>query len=212
MSDLGREAHHHRMNERRGRRWGPMAIAVARPLEGDSMLRNRGHRPQEQVVRSGKWAYLEGTAWPVLMSTPIIYGALLPALLLDLYVGLYQLLCCPIYGIPRTRRRDYLELDRAKLPYLNLFEKAGCLYCSYFNGLVAYVQEVAGRTEQRFCPIQHKHKLKVPHSRYARFVEFGDGEAYHQRLGAIQKDFEDLSAKGPHDPLRSLDKPGAPNP
>ncbi|HJW34858.1 MAG TPA: hypothetical protein VJ505_16030 [Holophagaceae bacterium] len=209
MSDLGLGVGNRRVNERRGWRWGPVAMAVARPLDGGYVLRSPEPRRREREGREGKWVYLKGTAWPVLFSTPVIYGALLPALLLDLYVGLYQLLCCPIYGIPRTRRRDYLELDRAKLPYLNAFEKIGCLYCGYFNGLIAYVQEVAGRTEQRFCPIKHNHKPKVVHSRYPRFVSFGDGEGYHRRVGAIQKDFGDLSAPGRPAQLRPLAKPGA---
>ncbi len=176
------------------------------------MLRSLASRRRELVPSKGLWVFLKGTAWPVLASAPVIYGAIIPALLLDLYVGFYQLICGPIYGIPHTKRSDYLILDRAKLPYLNLFEKVGCLYCSYFNGLIAYVQEVAGRTEQRFCPIKHQQKPKVFHSRYSHFVEFGDGEAYHRRLSAIQKDFRDLPGKGAVERLRPLAEPGAPEP
>lgn len=196
MSDHVRWAGNRRVFERRGWRWGPVAVAVARPLDGGFVQRGPEVRRLELTLRKGPWAFLRGTAWPVLLSTPILYGAIFPAMLLDLYVGLYQLICCPIYGIPRTKRSDYMILDRAKLPYLNLFEMAGCLYCSYFNGMVAYVQEVAARTEQRFCPIKHARKPKVFHSRYAHFLEFGDGEAYHRKLGIVQKDFGDLSAKG----------------
>ncbi|HJV21548.1 MAG TPA: hypothetical protein VJ570_02575 [Holophagaceae bacterium] len=162
-----------RQAERRLRPGGPWALPVG-------------------LLRVGSWRFLRATSWPVLLVAPIIYGALLPALLLDLYVGLYQLLCCSIYGIPRTKRSDHLILDRAKLPYLNLLEKAGCLYCSYFNGLVSYAQEVAGRTEQRFCPIRHQRRPRTLHARYSRFLEYGDAEGYRRNAAAVQKDFTDL--------------------
>lgn len=33
-------------------------------------------------------------------------------------------------------------------------EKVNCVYCSYFNGLMSYLREIAGRTEQYWCPIR----------------------------------------------------------
>jgi hypothetical protein len=38
--------------------------------------------------------------------------------------------------------------DRTHLAYLNLVEKINCAYCSYGNGLAAYLREIAARTEQ----------------------------------------------------------------
>jgi hypothetical protein len=40
------------------------------------------------------------------------------------------------------------HFDRGKLCYLNLLERINCAYCSYGNGLIAYVVEIAARTEQ----------------------------------------------------------------
>lgn len=127
----------------------------------------------------------------------MIWGALLPALLLDLYVAIYQALCFPSYGIPKARRRDYFVMDRRRLPYLSGLEKLGCTYCSYFNGLVAYVQEVAARTEQYWCPIRHRLPLKATHSRYHRFLPYGDAEAHRKRLEAVRRDFADLLPPDP---------------
>ena len=64
-------------------------------------------------------------------------------------------MCFPIYGIERVQRRRYFAIDRHTLAYLNAIEKANCLYCSHANGVIAYVREVAARTEQYWCPIKH---------------------------------------------------------
>ena len=41
-----------------------------------------------------------------------------------------------------------MVIDRYALSYLNVIEKLNCVYCEYVNGLIAYVQEIAARTEQ----------------------------------------------------------------
>ena len=70
----------------------------------------------------------------VILSSPLIYACVLPFLLLDASVAIYQFVCFPIYGIPKVRRKDYLVFDRGRLAYLNTIEKIGCIYCSYANG------------------------------------------------------------------------------
>jgi hypothetical protein len=174
-------------------------------MELDALREARGYRLEgrrvviEQAIRKAQRArrkrlhrYLWESRLKVWLTVPIIWGGLLPALFLDAFVTLYQALCFPAYGIPRVRRRDYMVLDRARLPYLNGLEKAGCLYCSYFNGLVAFVQEVAARTEQHWCPIQHARHPRTLHSRYRRFFGYGDAEAYRTRFEALRRDFDDL--------------------
>jgi hypothetical protein len=79
-------------------------------------------------------------------------------------------------------RRRYFAIDRHKLAYLNAIEKANCTFCSYANGLLAYVREVAARTEQYWCPIRHARAIPVPHSRYHLFFEYGDAERYRREL------------------------------
>ena len=81
-----------------------------------------------------------------LLTAPVIYSLLLPFVLLDLWVTLYQSICFPIYGMARVPRRSF-AIDRHKLAYLNGIEKVNCTFCSYANGLIAYAREVAARTE-----------------------------------------------------------------
>jgi hypothetical protein len=61
-----------------------------------------------------------------LVTGPIIYGMVLPLLVLDLLVSFYQWTCFPIYGIAKVRRGDYLVFDRHQLSYLNFIEKFHC--------------------------------------------------------------------------------------
>jgi len=44
------------------------------------------------------------------------------------------------------------------------------------------VREVAGRTEQYWCPIRHARRVRGPHAHYREFVDYGDAEAYRTRL------------------------------
>src|ERR1039457_3174493 len=64
------------------------------------------------------WKHLRNTRWLVILSSPLIYACVLPFLLVDASVALYQLVCFPIYGIPKVPRKDYLVFDRGRLAYL----------------------------------------------------------------------------------------------
>ena len=86
----------------------------------------------------------------------------------------------------QRRRRDYFVLDRYRLGYLNAIEKVNCTYCSYANGLIAYIREIAARTEQYWCPIKHGRRVRSPHSRYALFADFGDAAGYRARSGKLR--------------------------
>jgi hypothetical protein len=48
--------------------------------------------------------------------------------------------------------------------------------------VIAYVREIASRTEQYRCPIKHALKMSGAHRRYYEFLEFGDAEGYRARL------------------------------
>ena len=122
-----------------------------------------------------------------LLTMPLIYSLTLPFVLLDLWVTAYQWICFPLYGIRRVARRRYFAFDRHQLPYLTLLERANCSYCSYANGVIAYVREVAARTEQYWCPIKHRAALPDPHRRYQRFIEYGDARAYHRGTGHLRR-------------------------
>ncbi|MDH3218575.1 MAG: hypothetical protein OEO19_03490 [Gammaproteobacteria bacterium] len=127
-----------------------------------------------------------------IVTAPLIYFCFVPAIFMDAVVTIYQAICFRVYRIPRVNRSEYIVLDRHSLQYLNAIEKLNCVYCGYFNGLVAYAQEIAARTEQYWCPIKHARKLATIHSRYHKFIEYGDGTDYQNRLEALRDDFDDL--------------------
>jgi len=122
----------------------------------------------------------------VILTAPVIYAMIVPFVLLDLFVTIYQAVCFPVYGIPKVRRADYLVFDRHHLAYLNALEKLNCAYCSYANGLIAYVREIAGRTEQYWCPIKHARRVIGAHPRYATFRDYGDVDGYRKWLAQFQ--------------------------
>ena len=136
--------------------------------------------------------YLRHARLKHVLTAPVIWLCIFPALFMDLIVTLYQAVCFPVYGIPKARRRDYLVFDRHYLAYLNVIQKANCLFCAYFNGLMAYVGEIAARSEQYWCPIKHASQLKHEHSRYQRFVEYGDSEQFQAKAGSLRSDFGDV--------------------
>lgn len=121
-----------------------------------------------------------------LITGPIIYGMVVPLLMLDLFVSFYQWVCFPIYGIAKVRRGDYIVYDRHQLSYLNFIEVFHCTYCEYANGLIGYLREIVARTEEYFCPIKHAHKVLGTHTRYNRFLNYGDAEAYEAKLEAFR--------------------------
>lgn len=132
----------------------------------------------------------------VTLSCPLLYACLIPFLLLDLFVSVFHAVCFPIYGIPKVRRSDFVVFDRARLRYLNALERLNCIYCSYANGLAAYVAEIAARTEQHWCPIQHRREPRHKHSRYARFMPYGDARRYRENVEQVRNDFSDLHRGG----------------
>ena len=122
----------------------------------------------------------------MILSAPVIYSLIIPIALVDLWVMAYQAICFPIYKIPKVRRRDYLVFDRHHLAYLNIIEKINCAYCSYANGAIAFVREVAARTEVYWCPIKHARRVLGPHPHYQGFADFGDADAFRGRLAQMK--------------------------
>ena len=131
--------------------------------------------------------YILGAPVLYVLTAPLIYSLILPFAVVDLWVSLYQAVCFRVYGVPQVPRGRYMIFDRTGLPYLNAVEKLNCAYCSYVNGVIAYVREVAACTEQYWCPIKHTRRLMGAHGRYAGFDAFGDGEAYHEGLEASRR-------------------------
>jgi len=139
------------------------------------------------------------------LTAPVIYSLILPVALLDLWVSAYQALCFRAYGIDRVRRSQYIVIDRHHLAYLNGIEKLNCVFCGYTNGVFAYVREIAGRTEQFWCPIRHATRTRSPHAHYREFVDFGDAAGYRRELPLLRAQLapkpagSDSAAPGDHD-------------
>jgi hypothetical protein len=148
--------------------------------------RDAGVRAAHRRERTGLWRYVMSSDVATLMTAPFIYSVFVPFLLLDLWITMYQAICFRAWNIGRVRRRDYFAIDRHRLAYLNGIEGLNCLFCSYANGLIAYVREIAARTESYWCPIRHARRLRGTHDRYAAFAAYGDPGAYRQRLAALR--------------------------
>jgi hypothetical protein len=148
---------------------------------------------EHRRLKISSWKHLRNTRLLVILSSPLIYACVLPFLLVDASVALYQFVCFPIYGIPKVPRKDYLVFDRGTLAYLNTIEKIGCTYCSYANGLLGLITEIAARTEQHFCPIKHAHRVATTPSRYAKYLPYGDARAYRGQSEAVAQDYNDIA-------------------
>lgn len=122
--------------------------------------------------------YIAGARPAVILTAPVIYSLIVPFVILDLAVTAYQAICFPAYGLQKVRRADFIIFDRHRLAYLNGIEKLNCLYCSYVNGLIAYVREIAARTESRWCPIKHARTAPGTHPVHGGFADYGDDLAY----------------------------------
>ena len=147
---------------------------------------------QQRRFKTGLISYLLTANWLSVLTAPVIYALLLPMLLLDVSITVYQQICFRAYGIPRVKRGDYFVYDRAHLAYLNLIEKINCAYCSYGNGLMAYGREVVARTEQYWCPIKHARKIMAAHPYYTGFVDFGDAKSYKDELENLRAELTKL--------------------
>ena len=110
---------------------------------------------------------------------PITYALVLPIAFLDLCVTIFQAICFRIWRVPRAKRADFIQIDRHKLQYLNGLQKVNCVYCGYANGTIAYVRDVASRTEKYWCPIKHEVAPRSPHERYSEFQEYNDRTAWN---------------------------------
>jgi hypothetical protein len=124
------------------------------------------------------------------LTMPVIYGMIVPMAMLDLAVTLYQAICFPVYRIAKVKRSDYIVIDHQHLAYLNAFEKVHCMYCSYAVGMLNYAREITARTEQYFCPIKHARKVISSHSRYRRFLTYGDAEQLHQKIEKFRENLK----------------------
>ena len=139
-------------------------------------------RRRHEMLRTSTWTYLLRANPLAVLTAPFIYSLIVPLLLLDFFLLLYQATCFRAYGIKPVKRGDYFSFDRQYLAYLNPIEKLNCAFCSYANGLLAYASEIASLTEKYWCPIKHARRLQGNHRRYRDFADYGDAEAYVAKI------------------------------
>ncbi|WP_397541362.1 hypothetical protein [Roseovarius salis] len=133
-------------------------------LENGRVVFEEGVRERHRAFRVRLTTFLRHTRPLVLITAPVIYAMIIPFVMLDLFVTVYQRICFPVYGIERVRRADFIRIDRHHLAYLKALQKLNCVYCGYANGLIGYVQEIAGRTEAYWCPIKHAARIGAHHA------------------------------------------------
>lgn len=136
---------------------------------------------KQRALKTGVLKFWRESGVLNFLSAPVIYALVVPLILLDLSLTLYQFVCFPIYGIRKVPRAHFVVMDRHHLAYLNVVEKLNCAYCGYANGVIGYGREIASRTEERWCPIKHASRVRGVHQRYYQFDDFGDAASFRQR-------------------------------
>lgn len=158
-------------------------------LEGHKVRFAAEVKRLHKQYKTGALQYLIKARMLNLITTPVIYSMILPIVLLDITITVYQHICFRAYGIPRVSRREYIIVDHHQLRYLNIIEKFNCAYCSYSNGLIAYAQEIIARTEQYWYPIKHAQRILGAHDHYKNFAEYGDAENYKKNSSPYARHF-----------------------
>jgi hypothetical protein len=151
-------------------------------IEGKRVAFEQSFKEAHRRVKLGVFRWFLTVRPQNYLTIPVIYGMAVPLILIDLCVTLYQLVCFPVYRIASVKHADYMLFDHRQLQYLNMIEKAHCLYCSYAVGVLGYAQEITARTEQYFCPIKHAHKVLGAHARYKHFLGYGEADDFHGKL------------------------------
>lgn len=151
-------------------------------IEGKRVMFEQAIKEAHIKLKTGVFRWFMTVRPQNFFTAPIIYSMIVPLVLCDLCVSLYQLTCFPIYGIAKVRRANYIVMDHRHLAYLNIIEKMHCMYCSYAVGLLGYAREITARTEQYFCPIKHARKILGAHSRYKNFLDYGDAVSLHDKV------------------------------
>ncbi len=136
-----------------------------------------------QKIHRAPWGFLIRC----FISMPFIYMMIIPAVVLHIFIEIYHQICFRLYKIPLCKYKDHFCFNRSHLPYLNWFEKINCAYCSYFNCLISYSREIAGRTERFWCPIKYAMHRKDPHTEYENFIGYLEGKELREKWKELRK-------------------------
>ncbi len=141
---------------------------------------------RNRSLRIPTWKYIIPKNIRHFLSIPFIYIMIVPAVILDLFLMLYNSVALPLYHIPKVRRQDHFIFDRQFLAYLNIIQKINCVYCSYVNGLFSYATEIGARTERYWCPIKAAHKPISNHRLYKDFADYGSPEQWSEKFNQAE--------------------------
>lgn len=148
-------------------------------------------RQRHRKLKTGIFRYLIQSGFLSVLFAPIVYVLIIPLVILDVFVSTYQYICFPVYGIKKVKRSAFIVIDRHQLSYLNGIEKFNCVYCGYANGLLAYAREIAGNSEEHWCPVKHARRTRGQHQLYWEFAEYGDADG----LSAKRHQIADQTSK-----------------
>ena len=114
---------------------------------------------------------------------------IIPTVILDGFLELYHRICFPLYGLALIPRKQYLKLDRWKLPYLSWYDRINCWYCEYANGVFQYATAIGAETEKYWCGIKHAPDgvYKEPEHHVA-FAAYGNEKALDEQTCKLQKE------------------------
>ncbi|MFZ2803820.1 MAG: hypothetical protein WA001_01210 [Patescibacteria group bacterium] len=87
---------------------------------------------------------------------PVIYAMIIPIAFIDLCASVYQCICFWAYKIPHVERKKYVRLLWRGSGVIKGIDRFNCMYCSYSNGVIAYVRAILIETEKYWCPIKYK--------------------------------------------------------
>ncbi len=160
-------------------------------MEGKRIEFEQRVHETHQHLKVELFRWLRASRPKSILAAPFIYSMIVPISLLDVSISIYQAICFRLCNIPRVRRADFIVVDRHHLAYLNAIEKLNCMYCGYSNGVIAYVTEIAARTEQYWCPIKHAREIPHEHQRYRNFIDYGDAGDYPEKLEAFRNALND---------------------
>ena len=163
--------------------------ASAYRIEGGSVIFDKESLLKQRAHMKHLWAWFKEVPLIQLMTAPVIYGMVIPAVILDAFLFVYVRVVAPVFKLKFAKRGDFIVFDRHYLGYLNFFEKLNCVYCSYFNGLMFYAGSVAQTTELYFCPIKHAKRVAYGEEHFSKYIGYGDAEKYHDKLNALREKY-----------------------
>ena len=144
---------------------------------------------ENKKFKLGSFRYMLWSQIRHILSMPFIYAMIIPAVILDIFLFIFQNICFRLYGIPLVKRNEYISSERKHLDYLNWIQKINCLYCSYVNGIFSYAVEIGGRTEKYWCPIKHARKNNTFHNWQDHFADYWDAEWFQESFTSNKEYF-----------------------